>query len=141
MINVGDQITLYSKQYKIVGTIRRSFIIEDASGKQFMISPKQVEKATGQKAAPVQRKPQAELDEEALAARVRCRQIFDKSARMPETEAEIMEYIEGLRCDLSPEILCCDGEASPAQVKRKRQEIASVWRALERRLGRKIAEY
>jgi hypothetical protein len=52
----------------------------------------------------------------------------------------IKESFVGLACDLSPENLCCDGEATRAQISRRRSDIMTKWAALEARAGRKVSE-
>ena len=74
-----------------------------------------------------------------LTRKITFAQIFDKSAKLPETEAEIMSMFSSLGNDLSPENLHCDGEISPAAARRKRDEIMTAWRYLETKLGRKVS--
>jgi hypothetical protein len=45
-----------------------------------------------------------------------------------------------LCCELSPENLCCDGEASPAFVKRKLKDIRNRWAQLEKKFGVQVTE-
>ena len=53
---------------------------------------------------------------------------------------EIKEGFVGLACQLSPENLSCDGEASLSDVRRRRESIMQQWRNLENRAGRKVSE-
>lgn len=59
---------------------------------------------------------------------------------MKRTEDEIMKDFDGLECELSPENLHCDGEASPAYVQQKLRDINRRWKDLEHELGRKVEE-
>jgi hypothetical protein len=49
------------------------------------------------------------------------------------------KYI-ALACRLSPENLTCDGECKPAEVRRRRAQIAVEWRELDRQFGRPVTE-
>jgi len=53
---------------------------------------------------------------------------------------EIFQKFMSLLCQLSPENLCCDGEASQAYIKQKLSKINKEWKALEKELGRKVSE-
>ncbi len=46
----------------------------------------------------------------------------------------------GLACRLSPENLCCDGEISPAQARKRFKQIKKEWADLETRFGIKVTE-
>ena len=130
---IGETVVLNSKEYKIVGTRNRSFLLE-REGKQY--------KATADKMAKIQAhnaQPKLPVESE-LERRVSFARNFDASAKAPETEAEIMEYFEILRCDLSPENLTCDGELSSARVRARLSGIRRCWKELESKLGRKVAE-
>lgn len=125
---IGQTVLLNGKEYKIVGTKARSYILE-REGKQY--------KATADKLAKIQAQ-NAQPTMTYLERRLAFARVFDKTARLPETEAEIMEWFEKLRGALSPENLSCDGEASQAQIRRSRAEINGCWAELEVRLGRKV---
>jgi hypothetical protein len=75
-----------------------------------------------------------------LEQRLRFQRIFNKNARLPETEEEIHDVFSSLVCELSPENLHCDGEASRSQVAQKLKSIRGAWRELESMLGRKVSE-
>ena len=53
---------------------------------------------------------------------------------------EIKAKFSDLVCALSPENLCCDGELPPAQVRAKYNRLQKEWAALEKQVGRKVAE-
>lgn len=126
---IGQTVTLNGKEFKIVGTTARSFVLE-REGKHY--------KCTAQKMATIQALDTCKVS--ALERRVERDRIFDKTAKMPQTEAEIAEYFERLRADLSPENLTCDGEASQAYVRSRLREIRACWKELEAIVGRKVAE-
>ena len=127
---LGQTVMLNGKEYKIIGTKARSFILE-RDGKQY--------KATADKLTKIQQQ-NSQPAVSYLERRVAFAKLFNPNVKLPETEAEIMEWFEQLRCDLSPENLSCDGEASRTQIKSKLVEIHGCWRELETRLGRKIKE-
>jgi hypothetical protein len=141
---IGDAVELNNKTYIIVGTIARSFLVEDTNGKRFKVTANMINRITGSPAAqPAQRREARDTtasDEAALAERVRYAQLFDKSAHLPTTEEEIFKAFDSLSGELSPENLSCDGECSQSEVARRRANIKAAWRALEKRLGRKVSE-
>ena len=53
---------------------------------------------------------------------------------------KIKNKFSRLACQLSPENLWCDGEASKAYVKKRYRELMKEWNALERIVGRKVSE-
>ena len=59
---------------------------------------------------------------------------------MEPVSKEIMEKFSALSGRLSPENLCCDGELSKTEVKRRLAQINREWKALEKIIGRKMSE-
>lgn len=59
---------------------------------------------------------------------------------MARTKDEIMENFLDLACDLSPENLWCDGEASGEEVEEKLKSINESWKDLETEIGYKVTE-
>lgn len=53
---------------------------------------------------------------------------------------EILPRFVDLWAALSPENLTCDGEASPAHVRQRTQEIRTEWAKLEEQVGFKVSE-
>ena len=125
---IGQTVMLNGKEYKIVGTKSRSFLLE-REGKTYKATADKLVKILVQNAQPTVT---------FLERRLAFDRLFNKNARLPETEAEIMEWFERLRGALSPENLSCDGEASPAHIRRSLAEINGCWSELEARLGRKV---
>lgn len=130
---IGETVLLNSKEYKIIGTHKRSYLLE-RDGKRYTATANKMAKIQAHNAQP--KKPVRS----ALEARVEYDRIFNKNAKAPETEAEILDYFERLRSDLSPENLSCDGEASYAHMRNSLREIRACWKELEAKLGRKVAE-
>ena len=58
----------------------------------------------------------------------------------PTLEKSDMEQLLDLACQLSPENLSCDGEASKTYVRKRLRELNAQWAAIEARLGRKVTE-
>ena len=46
-----------------------------------------------------------------------------------------------LDSEMSPEVVCCDGEISRTAAKRRYQALLNRWHALEREVGRKVDEF
>ena len=129
---IGQTVLLNGKEYKIVGTKARSFLLE-RDGKTYKATADKMSKIQVQNAAP--KVPVMS----ALERRVAYARIFNPNAKAPETEVEIMQVFEDLRCELSPENLSCDGEASASHVRSKLRDINECWAQLEAKLGRKVA--
>lgn len=55
-------------------------------------------------------------------------------------ESKIFEDFLDLSSQLSPENLCCDGEASQSYIRQKLRRINKEWKALEKQIGRKVTE-
>jgi len=126
--SIGQMVSLNGKEYKIVGTKARSFLLE-RDGKMFKATADKLSKIEAQNSRPVQT---------ALERRIAYAQIFDKSIALPKSEAEIMHWFSVLESELSPENLSCDGELSRAGVANKLRDIKACWAELESKLGRKV---
>jgi len=55
---------------------------------------------------------------------------------MPRTEKEILQHILKVECQLSPENLTCDGEASKGYIRQKAKQLNKQRQQLVRELGR-----
>ena len=73
-----------------------------------------------------------------LQRRVKYAQLFVPSTKYPETETECETWFEDLRCEMSPENLCCDGEATRSQINARLRDIKDCWKELEIIIGRKV---
>ena len=154
---VGDIVEFDSRKGHITGTItkllRTSAIVRTSEGyssyrvpcTMLQKSEKKVNK--GHDAVPGTGTDPHDTDVKSapiyIRQKIRMAEIFSKDGKkvgLPTTEAEIMEYFEGLQCDLSPENLTCDGELSQAQVQKKQRDINEAWKWLEYRLGRKVTD-
>lgn len=127
---IGQNVELNGKEYKIVGTHARSYLLE-REGKTYKATPNKLKKIQEHN-----QRPQIT----ALQRRVKFSQLFNPNAKYPETEAECQVWFERLRGELSPENLCCDGEASRSQIAAKRRDISECWKELEKIVGRKVGE-
>ncbi len=72
--------------------------------------------------------------------RLKMMKFFNKDAKLPETNDEIMDWFVKLASDLSPENLCCDGEISMAQARMRARKIMKEWKALEKMYGCEVSE-
>lgn len=52
---------------------------------------------------------------------------------------EIKKQFQEILIQLSPENLSCDGELTPAQTLRKKNQLLTEWRALENKIGMKVS--
>jgi len=112
---VGQVVELNGKEYKIIGTKARSYLLE-RDGKTYKATPDKMKKIQDQNQRP---------EITALQRRVKY---------------ECQVWFDTLRCELSPENLCCDGEASRSQIAAKRRDISECWKELEKIVGRKVGE-
>ncbi len=55
-------------------------------------------------------------------------------------DKELQEAFLDLACQLSPENISCDGEASQRHIQQTRKRIMQEWAALEKKVGRKVTE-
>jgi hypothetical protein len=136
---IGDEVTLNGKQYTITGTIARSFILT-RDGKQYKATADKLSKIQNQNSQPKAPTNKADSDLAALQHSIDYRKIFNPTAHLPSTEAEIFEEFSRLTNELSPENISCDGECSRSQIAARRASINAQWRALETILGRKVTE-
>lgn len=133
-------ITLNGKTYKIVGTIKRSWLLE-RDGKQYKATTAMMNKIKQQNQNGIgngRRRKRTTIDH--MANRLRYRRIFDKTAKLPVTEDDHMKWFAQICCDLSPENLHCDGEISRSAARRKASGLRAEWKQLEKSLGRKVSE-
>ena len=128
---IGTTVTLNGKEYKVVGTHKKSYLLE-REGKQY--------KATADKIGKIQDQNQRKAAPAGgfLERMVTYNRIFDKTAKMPTTEAEVFAFFARIEGNLSPENLSCDGEASAASIRNTRRELMGAWAELEAILGRKV---
>lgn len=132
-IVIGQNITLNGKEYKITGKDKRSYVLE-RDGKNYKATTEKIDKILAQNARP--KTPTLSY----LQMKIEKNYMFDKSSRMPETEEEAMGLFVGLVCDMSPENLHQDGEASAADVRYTLRGVQSAWAELESIVGRRVTE-
>jgi len=134
---IGENVLLNGKTYKIIGTVKRSFLLEK-DGKKYKATAKKMGKIKDQNkiGIGVGRKSSTYHMEKRLAYS----KIFNPNAKMPETEKEFMSAFSTLCGELSPENLHCDGEISRTSAMQKYRAIKAEWRELENKLGRKVSE-
>ena len=56
------------------------------------------------------------------------------------TERSLHARFLDLCCEMSPENVCCDGEAPASYVRKRIRELKAQWEALEAELGRSVTE-
>lgn len=139
---IGENVLLNGKTYKIIGTIKRSYLLEK-DGKRYKATAKMMGKIQNQNAMGIgvgRKKRQAKSDTFYMERRLAFNRIFDKNAKMPETHHELMNALSTLCCELSPENLSCDGEISRTAMNKKYREIKAEWKEIERKIGWKVSE-
>ncbi len=137
-----DKVELSGEMYEIVGTVKRSWILrKDSSGKQYKATSNMMSKIKDHNATYGVRKKRAKRSSTYhMEKRLAYRRVFDKSAKLPETEEELLDTLDRISCDLSPENLHCDGEISRSAAITKARALRSEWREVENLLGRKVSE-
>jgi len=135
----NTSVTLNNKTYKIVGTIKRSWLLE-RDGKQYRATTAMMNKIKQQNQNGIGNGRRRKRTIDHMARRLAYRRIFDKTAKLPVTEKEHMNWFAQISCDLSPENLHCDGEISNAAAMRKASGLRAEWKQLEKSLGRKVSE-
>lgn len=139
---IGEDVLLNAKTYKIIGTIKRSFLLE-RDGKKYKATAAKMGKIKDQNSRGIgngRKKKQAKSDTFYMDQRLARRRIFEKDAKMPETEDELMNALDHLSAELSPENLSCDGELSRTTINQKLRAIRGEWKEIEKKLGRKVSE-
>ena len=135
-ISIGMTVELNGMEYKVVGTVARSWVLEK-DGKRYKATSAMIGRIKNQ---PVVNNVSRKKPVDHMAERLRFRRIFDKSFKLPETEAECLKWLDMISCDLSPENLHCDGEISRSAARVKAGKLRSEWRQVEKILGYKISE-
>lgn len=137
---IGEKVMLNGKEYKIIGTIKRSFLLE-RDGKKYKATAAKMGKIEAQNklGIGVGRKKRAKRPANFhMNNRLKYMQIFDKTAKLPKTYDEHMEWFSRIDCELSPENLHCDGEISRSAAMKKYRALKAEWKELEKSLGEKV---
>lgn len=141
---IGEDVLLNGKFYKIIGTIKRSFLLEKKSnGKQYKATAKMMSKIKDQNKQGIgvgRKKRTTKPDNFYMEKKLAYDKIFNPEAKMPETETELMDALDRLLGELSPENLSCDGEISRTAINKKLVAIRGEWKEIEKKLGRKVPE-
>jgi len=139
---IGQEVTLNGSIYKIAGTVKRSWLLEK-DGKQYKATSNMMKKIQEQNKNGIgvgKRKRQKRSATFHMEKRLAYRKIFDRNAKLPETEEELLDALDVLCNELSPENLFCDGEISRSAGLRKASALRAEWKEVERKLGRKVSE-
>jgi hypothetical protein len=136
---IGQKVELNGETYTIAGTIKRSWLLEK-DGKQYKATSAMLNKIKDHNETYGIRKKRHRRKVDHMTNRLRYRQIFDKSTKMPETENECLDWLEMICNDLSPENLHCDGEISRTAAMKKYRALKAEWKEVEKILGYKISE-
>jgi hypothetical protein len=141
---IGDDVLLNGKEYKIVGTVKRSFKLE-RDGKFYKATANMMGKIKDQNSNGIgvgrkRKKRQPKSDTFYMEQRVARRRIFEPNVKMPETNDELLDALDTLCAELSPENLSCDGELSRTAINQRLRAIRGEWKEIEKKLGRKVSE-
>ena len=140
---IGENVFLNNKTYKIIGTVKRSFLLE-RQGKQYKATAKMMKKIQVQNSNGIGNNARRKRTKRSatfhMDRRLAYRRIFSPDAKMPETEDELMAALGQLCGELSPENLSCDGEIPRSAMLKKASALRAEWKEIERKLGRKVSE-
>ena len=138
---IGQKVLLNGKMYKIIGTIKKSFLLE-RGGKRYKATAAKMGKIKDQNSNGIgnsRKKREKKSATHYMEQRLAYRRIFDKTVQLPSTEEELMLALEQLSGEFSPENLSCDGELSRTAINKKFRAIKAEWKEVERLLGRKVS--
>ena len=136
-IEIGNKVTLRGKTYKVVGTVKRSWLLE-RNGKNYKATSSMIEKIIG---VGISNEPIKKPRKSWMEKRLERTRIWRKDAKLPETEKELWTALCNLSSELSPENLSCDGELSRTRINEKLRAIRGEWKEIEKKLGQKVSEY
>ena len=140
-MKIGDRIKLNGQMYTITGPHKRSWLMEkDSNGKTYKCTAAMIKKIQNQNEMGVGNNRRERKKTNHMAERLRYRQIFDKTMKLPVTESECMDWLSMICSDLSPENLHCDGEISRSAAMAKGRVLRAEWREVEAIIGRKVSE-
>ncbi len=108
------------KSYEIVGHHKRSYLLKGENGKTYKCGPDKIERMVAGIPRAVHRRTSAEMIIPSL------------------TTEQIIQRLQQIECELSPENLSCDGELSRSATQRKYSGLMREKKALESRLGRPL---
>lgn len=145
---IGQRVKLNGKTYKIDRPFKRSWILT-RNGKEYKATSAMMNKIKDQNERGIgtgnRRKRKQKSDKHYMMIRVDYRNAIARACNQPEkpfpsTEKELMNHLEQISCDLSPENLHCDGEISRTQAMKKYRMLKAEWKEVEKIIGRKVSE-
>jgi len=139
---IGQEVNLNGKTYKITGTHKRSWLLT-MNGKTFKATSALMKKIQEQNKNGIgvgRRKRQKRSATFHMEKRLAYNKIFNPDAKMPETDEELMKALDVLCGELSPENLSCDGEISRSAMMKKASALRAEWKEVEKKLGRRVSE-
>lgn len=149
MRQIGEKFSLNGKTYEITGYHKKSYLLKIEGGTTvYKCGPAKLERMLAGIPRAVHRRTSAQQASLAVPAwftkTLHIDKLFTRNgapeSKLPETEAEIMNWFGRLTSELSPENLCCDGELSASAVRSKKRELDQAWHWLEQKLGRRMTE-
>lgn len=131
----GEKIVVKGKEYTIIGTVARSYLVQSANGGKYKITPAMIERVTNSSSNTITSNSLPAYFEKKRKMAEIFKQEFDTPTK--DNAVKWASYIYG---DLSPENLTCDGELPRSQVQAKAKELYTALNYVCRLAGREITE-
>lgn len=143
----GEKVLLKGKEYTITGTVAKSYIVEDASGRHYKVTPNMIERIHASDARKGRPVDASQYGSPIVTSQIpgyfkksiEWSKMFKQERQLPNSN-NYMEWASEIYAGLSPENLTCDGECSRTEVIRKQRELVTALRYIEKIAGRKIEE-
>lgn len=128
----GESVIVNGKTFTIVGTHKRSYLVEDTMGCRYTITPSKLDRAKGM------------IDEpdglpEFFKNEMNVCKVFKREFTKPTAENAI-EWASAIYNQLSPENLTCDGELSRTRANARRRMLNFALAYVFKVAGRVITE-
>ena len=131
----GEKIVVKGKEYTIIGTVNRSYLVQSANGCKYKITPAMIERvANADSRLEVKDSLPTYFEKKRKMA-----EIFKREFDAP-TKDNAVKWASYIYGDLSPENLTCDGELPRSQVQAKSRELYAALNYVCRLAGREITE-
>ena len=119
---IGDQVSLNGKTYTISGFHKRSYLLKDASGREYKCGPDKLDRI---EAGIPRQKRSVSADMSYFTSHIQYNRIFKINVQMP-TAQNANYWIGVIESELSSENLHCDGEASRSVVIAKTRKLQAA---------------
>lgn len=120
MRSIGEKVTVQGKEYTIIGTHKRSLLLQDGKGVKYKITEERLNRMLSGLPPKSRKAPNPR----------------NFTGYVPTSPEAIIKRLQHIECEMSPENLTCDGEASASYVREKKSRLTAERRALVQALGR-----